>query len=159
VAKVHIGLGANLGDRERNIRRALALLNEMNVARVKRVSRLIETEPVGGPEGQGMYLNGAAEIETDLSPYDLLEALKTIEVSVGRMERERWAPREIDLDILLYENEIVRAPTLEIPHPRMCQREFVLRPLAEIAPGLVHPVTLMLIVQHLELLRRSDAKV
>lgn len=159
MAKVHIGLGANLGDRERNIRRALALLNEMNVARVKRVSRLIETEPVGGPEGQGMYLNGAAEIETDLSPYDLLEALKTIEVSVGRMERERWAPREIDLDILLYENEIVRAPTLEIPHPRMCQREFVLRPLAEIAPGLVHPVTLMLIVQHLELLRRSDAKV
>jgi len=159
VAKVHIGLGANLGDRERNIRRALALLNEMNVARVKRVSRLIETEPVGGPEGQGMYLNGAAEIETDLSPYDLLEALKTIEVSVGRMERERWAPREIDLDILLYENEIVRAPTLEIPHPRMCQREFVLRPLAEIAPGLVHPVTLMSIAQHLELLRRSDAKV
>lgn len=159
MAKVHIGLGANLGDRERNIRRALALLNEMNVARVKRVSRLIETEPVGGPEGQGMYLNGAAEIETDLSPYDLLEALKTIEVSVGRMERERWAPREIDLDILLYENEIVRAPTLEIPHPRMCQREFVLRPLAEIAPGLVHPVTLMSIAQHLELLRRSDAKV
>ena len=159
MAKVHIGLGANLGDRERNIRRALALLNEMNVARVKRVSRLIETEPVGGPEGQGMYLNGAAEIETDLSPYDLLEALKTIEVSVGRMERERWAPREIDLDILLYENEIVRAPTLEIPHPRMCQREFVLRPLAEIAPGLVHPVTLMSIAQHLVLLRRSDAKV
>ncbi len=149
MAKAYIGLGANLGDREANIRRALSLLQEMEVARVRRVSNLIETEPVGGPEGQELYLNGAAEIETQLSPCDLLEALKIIEVSVGRIERERWAPREVDLDILLWEDEVVCNKILTVPHPRLCERMFVLRPLADIAPAAVHPVTKMTIAEHL----------
>jgi len=155
MAKAYIGLGSNLGDREAGIRAALQLLHRTHAATVKRVSRLIETEPVGGPPGQGMYLNGAAEIETYLSPCELLEALKIIEVNVGRIERERWAPREVDLDILFYEDEVVRTNILEIPHPRLCERDFVLRPLAEIAPDFVHPLTKMTVAEHLAALERG----
>ena len=140
VAKAYIGLGANLGNREGNIRGALAMLVDLEVGRVPRVSRLVEFEPVGGPPGQPKYLNGAALVETELSPFDLLEALKIVESEVGRIERERWAAREIDLDILLYDDLVLDIPLLVIPHPRMCEREFVLRPLSEIAPDVVHPV-------------------
>jgi len=151
LAIVYIGLGANLGDREANIRAALARLEESHVARVRRVSRLIETSPIGGPPGQPKYLNGAAEIETELVPLELLAALKEIEAAVGRVRRERWAAREVDLDILLYGDEILREAALEIPHPRMWEREFVLRPLAEIAPGAVDPLTKMTVAEHLAL--------
>jgi len=157
MAKVYIGLGANLGDRELNIREALALLEERGAARVVRVSRLIETEPVGGPPGQEMYLNGAAEIETDLPPQDLLEAVKEVEVRVGRIQRERWAPREVDIDILLYGRELVSTAVLEIPHPRMCEREFVLRPLAQIAPEAVNPATGKTVAEHLKMLKGERA--
>jgi len=159
MAKVYIGLGANLGNREANIRNALALLWEMDVAKVVRVSGLIETRPVGGPPGQGNYLNGAAEIETWLSPFDLLEALKIVETRAGRVGRERWAAREVDLDILLCENEVIESPLLQVPHPRMFERKFVLRPLAQIAPAAVNPVTGMTVAEHLaRLLKESPAE-
>lgn len=139
MAAVYIGLGANLGDRETNIRRALTLIRETGAGEVKKVSKLIETEPVGGPAGQGPYLNGAALVETKLSPHELLHSLKEIERNVGRVERERWAAREVDIDILFYNDEVIRTPLLEVPHPRLAERRFVLEPLAEIAPDKVHP--------------------
>ena len=150
MARAYIGLGANLGDREMNIRRALELIREIGVGEVRTVSALIETEPVGGPPGQGMYLNGAAIIETDLSPHELLDRLKEVEVRVGRIERGRWAEREVDLDILFYDDEVLKTPLLEVPHPRLAERRFVLAPLAQIAPDKVHPVKKRTVSQLLE---------
>ena len=137
-----IGLGGNLGDRRANLRKALALLNRAPGVRVLSVSRFIETAPVGGPAGQGRYLNAAARAETTLSPADLLAALHRIEAALGRdRKREvRWGPRTCDLDILLMGSMIVKTKDLTIPHPRMHERLFVLRPLAKIAPRAVHPI-------------------
>lgn len=146
--RVFIGLGANVGEREINIRRALSLIEQGGACEIVRVSGLIETDPVGGPPGQPAYLNGAAEVETDLAPQELLSALADVERRVGRVERERWGPREIDLDILLYDDLVVRSENLEIPHPRMLDREFVLRPLCEIAPEVTHPISGQSIARH-----------
>lgn len=149
MAQAYIGLGSNLGSRRPNIHNALLLLEEMGAGKVERVSMLLDTEPVGGPPGQPMYANGAALVETDLPPEGLLAVLKEIEARIGRIERERWGPREIDLDILLYGSSIIKSDVLEVPHPRMCEREFVLGPLAEIAPDVVNPATGRTIIQHL----------
>lgn len=140
MARAYIGLGSNLGDREGNIRRALELIREMGVGEVKAVSALIETEPVGGPPGQGPFLNGAAIVDTALSPHELLDRLKEIEVRVGRVERDRWGAREVDLDILFYGDEVIDTPRLQVPHARLAERRFVLEPLVQIAPDKVHPV-------------------
>jgi 2-amino-4-hydroxy-6-hydroxymethyldihydropteridine diphosphokinase len=138
---VYLGLGANLGEREANIRRALEMLAERGVG-VRVVSALIETEPVGGPSGQPMFLNGAALVETDLSPRELLEACGEVESALGRdRSGGRWAARPIDIDILVYGQRVIDAPDLTVPHPRMAERGFVLEPLAEIAPGLSVPGT------------------
>lgn len=137
---VMVGLGSNLGRRDENLRRALALLREHENVRVLRVSEFRETDPAGGPP-QGKYLNAVAEVETTLSPRDLLEVLHDIERALGRVRTVRHGPRPIDLDILLYGDRIVEDPGLEIPHPRMLEREFVLEPLAEVAPGRRHPRT------------------
>ncbi len=139
--RVFIGLGANMGGREENIRRTLALIEDTGTASVVRISGLVKTEPVGGPPGQPQFINAAAELDTDLEPEELLVALKSIERRLGRLDRERWGPREIDVDILLYDDVVMTSPTLEIPHPRMLERSFVLVPLSEIAPGVVHPVS------------------
>ena len=104
-------------------------------------STFIETPPVGGPPGQRPYLNGAARIETDLEPQALLAELKAIERSLGRREGPRWGPRPIDLDIILCGNTVLETADLVIPHPRFRERVFVLKPLAEIAPGARDPVT------------------
>lgn len=106
---------------------------------ILRVSTLIETKPVGGPP-QGNFLNGVVEIETTLTPRDLLKRLQEIEESLGRVRAERWGPRTIDLDILLYGDQVIHEPDLVIPHPLMHERRFVLQPLAQLAPDLRHPV-------------------
>jgi len=141
MSTVHIGLGANVGDREATIRAALDRLRAHPRVEVKAVSTLIETEPAGGPPAQPGFLNGAAALETDLEPHALLDLLKEIERDLGRQRRVRWGPREIDLDILLWEDQIVQTDRLTIPHRRLAERRFVLEPLAEIAPDARDPMT------------------
>jgi GTP cyclohydrolase-4 len=132
----YIGLGSNLGDRQQNITEALQALRSR--LRVRRVASLYETEPVGYAE-QPRYLNTVAEVETDLGPPELLAFLQEIERELGRRRSFRNAPRPLDLDILLYADEVVASPGLEIPHPRLHERAFALAPLAELAPKLRHP--------------------
>ncbi len=138
---VYLGLGANLGEREANIRQALEVLGARGVG-VRVVSALIESDPVGGPADSPRFLNGAALVETDLSPRELLEVCREVETALGR-DRSGGpdAPRTVDLDILVYGQRVIDAPDLTVPHPRIAERGFVLGPLAEIAPGLAVPGT------------------
>ncbi len=136
----YIALGSNIGPRAETLLRALTLLDEQDSVTVRRVSQMIETEPVG-PPGQEAYLNGAAELRTELPPEALLAALHAVEARLGRDRRgrQRWGPRTCDLDLLLYDDLVVQTDALTVPHPRMHERAFVLRPLAEIAADVVHP--------------------
>tara|TARA_Y100000031_G_C8218179_1_gene384532 strand:- start:502 stop:906 length:405 start_codon:yes stop_codon:yes gene_type:complete len=129
--RCYIGVGSNLGDREKNIQDAVQGLKEIEKIEVKKLSRLYETDPLGGPP-QGKYLNGAIELDTTLSPRELLLVLLGIERSLGRQRTIRNGPRTIDLDILIYGDEKINEPDLKIPHPRMREREFVQRPLRDI---------------------------
>ncbi len=133
----YIGIGSNLGSREENCGKAISLLEANNIKITKR-SSMIETEP-WGIEDQPKFINMAVEIETALSPEELLKLLKKIETVIGREPTVRWGPRIIDLDILLYDDLILKTPELEIPHPQISERGFVLKPLAEIAPDKIHP--------------------
>lgn len=148
-----LGLGSNLGDREGYLRRSLERLASEDGIEVVRVSRFIETEPVGGPP-QGPFLNAAAELRTTLEPRALLETLQRVEAELGRVRRGRDEPRTIDLDLLLYDDRIVLEPDLVIPHPRMLERTFVLDVLVEIAPGRRHPATGRTVLEHWSELRR-----
>jgi 2-amino-4-hydroxy-6-hydroxymethyldihydropteridine diphosphokinase len=121
-----------LGDRQKNIRLAVKKINALKGARVIKLSKIIETEPVGGPRGQNKFLNAALKISTNLSPLLLLKNLKRIEKKLGRVKTVRYGPRIIDLDILFYGNRIVNRKDLKIPHPRLFEREFVIKPLLEI---------------------------
>ncbi|HAU39125.1 MAG TPA: 2-amino-4-hydroxy-6-hydroxymethyldihydropteridine diphosphokinase [Phycisphaerales bacterium] len=137
----YIALGSNLGDRAARLRLAIDFLGAEKGVRVVRVSRFLETEPVG-PLGQRKFLNAVAELATTLDPHALLEVLQDIEYRLGR-DRDvelRWGPRTCDLDLLLYGDRVLETDELTIPHPRMHERQFVLEPLAEIAPDAVHPV-------------------
>ena len=129
---VYLGIGSNLGDREGFIHKAISLLGQIAGVKVAKISSLYETDPVGGPP-QGKFLNGALQIQTDLTPLELLNQLKSIEQFLGRRSRIKNGPREIDLDILIYADQRIQIPELQIPHPRMMEREFVLHPLREIA--------------------------
>ena len=140
MARVFVGIGSNLGDRAAHMASALALLGELPGTEIVRVSSLIETDPVG-PTDQPRFLNGVVELRTDLEPLPLLRALQNIEFELGRTRTARWGPRTIDLDVLLYDNTVISSPDLTVPHPEMTRREFVLVPLAEIAPEAVHPVS------------------
>ena len=133
MTRAYIGLGSNLGDREATIRAALAALPG-----VVAVSELRETAPVGVVD-QPPFLNGAAALETELTPRELLDALLAVEQGLGRERRERWGPRTIDLDLLLYGDETIDEPGLDVPHPRLHERRFALEPLAELEPELVIP--------------------
>ena len=135
-ATVFLGLGSNLGDRQGNLLAAVQMLRQW--ASIEQISSLYETDPVG-LEDQPRFLNCAVRIKTDLDPRGLLTALKEIERRVGRRPRGRWGPREIDLDILFYGDLILVEDDLIIPHPRAHERLFVLRPLSDIAPELIHP--------------------
>lgn len=129
---VFIGLGSNVGDREGHIRASLRELSEHAHVELLRCSSLHETTPVGGPSGQKMYLNAAAELATSLAPEDLLAWLHEIERHHGRVRQTRWGPRTLDLDLLLYRELFIDRPELTVPHPRMWVRGFVMTPLREI---------------------------
>jgi 2-amino-4-hydroxy-6-hydroxymethyldihydropteridine diphosphokinase len=139
VTRAYVGLGANLGDRERTLRAALdALAGEAGIELLA-VSALRETEPVGVAE-QPRFLNGAAELETTLTARELLDRLLAVEQRYGRVRVPgEHGPRTLDLDLLLYGDEVIDEPELHVPHPRLHERRFVLEPLAELAPGLVVP--------------------
>src|SRR5687768_9599904 len=151
----YIALGSNLGDREANIRSALMMLEKLDGIRVRKTSTLFENAAVGGPNGAPDFLNAAAEIQTTRDARDLLRRLLDVERSLGRARREKWAPREIDLDLLLYGDQIINEDGLTVPHPLMHSRRFVLKPLAEIAPRAVHPIHQKTIAELLENVARD----
>lgn len=140
MAIAYIGIGSNLGDRQANIDRAILLLKEHEDIDVLAVSSMVESDFQGEGPAQDKYLNGVIKVKTVLLPLDLLSQLKMIERRLGRMKSIENAPRPMDLDILFYDDVIiVEGKTINIPHPRLQERLFVLEPLAEIAPELVHP--------------------
>jgi len=133
MAICYLGIGSNLGDRRKNIRSALQKIDGLKDARVIKTSKIIETSPVGGPCGEGEYLNAVTKIKTNLKPRSLLKELKNIECQLGRPKKHaRFGPRTIDLDILFYADKIIDSKELKIPHPRIFEREFVVKPLLEI---------------------------
>lgn len=134
----YVALGSNLGDKEGNLRSALELLEEHGVEVVK-VSTFICTEPYGVTD-QPQFLNGACEVRTSMTPLALLHTLLKIEQEMGRVRLRHWGERNIDLDLLLYEDVVMNTPELKLPHPDMQNRDFVLLPLAEIASEFIHPV-------------------
>ena len=133
MAQVFLGLGSNLGDRASTISKAIQELSALPDTTVVRSSNLYETEPWGNYD-QPAFLNAVIEIATQMEPHELLRNALAIEARLGRVREERWGPRTIDIDILLYDNLVMDDPTLTIPHPRMHERRFVLVPLLEIAP-------------------------
>ena len=137
----YIALGSNLGDRGDALMTAVKKLDAVDGVEVRKISQFILTAPVGGPEDQPKYINAAVEIETSLSPAELLTTLHEIECELGRNRaaEQRWGPRTCDLDILLMGETVMETDELTIPHPRMHERRFVLEPLAQIAPDAVHP--------------------
>jgi 2-amino-4-hydroxy-6-hydroxymethyldihydropteridine diphosphokinase len=137
VRRVFLGLGSNLGDRRRHLRDAVESLTG-----IVAVSRVYETDPVGGPLGQGPYLNCVVELATASSPRQLLGVCHRLEAAAGRQRTERWGPRTLDVDLLLAGDLEVDEPDLILPHPRMWERRFVLVPLAELAPDLVDAAVL-----------------
>jgi 2-amino-4-hydroxy-6-hydroxymethyldihydropteridine diphosphokinase len=140
LTRAYVGLGTNLGDREATLRRAVELLAAEPAIEVAAVSTLRETDPVGYEE-QPRFLNGAAALDTELGPDELLHRLLAVERELGRVRGEgpRYGPRTIDLDLLLYGDRTVEAPGLTVPHPRLAERRFALEPLHELDPGLRLP--------------------
>ena len=156
---VYLALGSNIGDRESNLRAAIESMTSAGIS-VLRESPVYETEPVGYA-AQRWFLNMVVEAETVLFPVQLLTRINKVERALGRVRTIPNGPRTIDIDILLYGNSVIRTPRLEIPHPRMHERRFVLAPLAQLAPDLRHPVSRKTVRQMLneappEAVRRVD---
>jgi 2-amino-4-hydroxy-6-hydroxymethyldihydropteridine diphosphokinase len=137
--RVYIGIGSNLGDRRANALEAIARMKELPATKIVRSSSFYESEPLG--DAQSWFVNGVIELETELDPGRLLTMLQAIEEAMGRrrVKGKRWDARIIDLDILLVDQDVIATRTLEVPHPEMHKRRFVLVPLAELAPHLIHP--------------------
>ena len=135
---VHIGLGSNLGNMERNLKEAVDRLGAIDATRLLRISSLYFCEPIGGPP-QPWYYNAIVQVITSLAPLNILRALQEIEKDMGRTRSERNSPRTIDLDIIFFGEQLINTDDLIIPHPRLLERRFVLEPLVEIASNLVHP--------------------
>ena len=147
-----LAIGSNIGERKDYIDKAIELLSDRRDIRIKKISDIIETEPYGVID-QDKFLNGALEIETLLSPYDLLDVIHEIEAKCERQRVMHWGPRTLDLDILFYDRVIMDSGTLTIPHPDMVNRDFVLIPMNQIAPGYIHPVksrSISELLNHLE---------
>jgi 2-amino-4-hydroxy-6-hydroxymethyldihydropteridine diphosphokinase len=156
---VVLGLGSNLGDREAMLRGAEDAIDNLHGTEVVAVSPLYETPPMG-PQDQGSYLNAAAHIRTQLEPLELVECLQQIEAALGRAEpgcRKHWGPREIDIDVLLYADRVIDDPNLSVPHAGMHERWFVLKPLVDIAPNVLHPLSGQTASQLLEQVQASEA--
>ena len=138
--KIYVGLGANVGDREAHLRSAVVAVGARPELRVVGASKVYESAPVGYAD-QPDFLNAAVELETEVSPRDLLQTLLELERSLGRVRGQRWGPRIIDLDLLLYGHRIVQEQGLTVPHPHLHLRAFVLLPLCDLNPEGVHPLT------------------
>lgn len=159
MALVFVGLGSNLGDRRANLlgaRRALAMLPETDLIDN---ALIYETRPQGGPAGQNDFFNSASVLETKLEPPAMLRHLQDVERSLGRRREEeavRWGPRVIDLDILLWGDQVIEEADLVVPHPRMCERAFALAPLVDLAPDFLHPVRELTLRELLERIDLTD---
>ena len=150
--RAFVALGSNIGDREAYVRFALSEIGKARGCRISKVSKFINTPPYGN-EDQGDFLNGCIEIDTLLTPHELLELLQDIEHRAGRVRAERWGPRTLDLDIIFFDDLIMSDSLLRIPHPEAHKREFVLEPLCEIAQYALHPVYLKTAAELLEALQ------
>jgi 2-amino-4-hydroxy-6-hydroxymethyldihydropteridine diphosphokinase len=137
--RAFLGLGSNLGDRVRHLREAVETLRAVDL---RAVSPVYETEPLGGPGGQGAYLNVVVELDTERTPHELLGVCHRLESAAGRVRDERWGPRTLDVDVLWIDGETVDEPDLQVPHPRMWERRFVLAPMRDLAPDLVDDAAL-----------------
>jgi 2-amino-4-hydroxy-6-hydroxymethyldihydropteridine diphosphokinase len=156
MAIAYIGIGSNLGNRRENCLLAIELLREKGIIVLKQ-SSLYETEP-WGMKDQPRFINMAIQIETSLEPSELLTVLKDIEKKIGRGKSSKWGPRTIDLDILLFDDIILNEDNLTIPHPLMHERDFVLRPLSEIAPDIHHPLLKLSIRELMQQFHKKSQK-
>lgn len=134
-----IGIGSNIGDKAKNIKSAIKLINGLPITQVEKVSSLYETLPFGDIE-QNNFINSVIRISTKFNPHELLAELKNIEQKLGRIKREKWGPREIDLDILFFNDLIISDEIITLPHKGIIYRDFVMTPLLEIEPEKIHPV-------------------
>lgn len=137
--KIYLSLGSNMGDKRKNLLKAIELIGKLENTEVIKTSTILETEPFGYLE-QDNFLNACLEVKTLMTAQEFLKSILKIELDMGRVREIKWGPRIIDIDILFYDNEIIGEDNLSVPHPWICEREFVLDPLSEIAPNYIHPL-------------------